>query len=104
MKKITARDYAREHRLSLFEVIRKTNRGELRSEIIEERGRKITYILLEEEVKSSAKNQEAQKSDTKKRGKGFDETGLYKRLESMEEEIRALRKIIEKCCEEKEKK
>ncbi len=102
VKKITARDYAREHRISLFEVIQKANRKELLSEIVEEKGRKVTYILLEEEGKSSEeKNQQTKKSDTPQEGKGFDETRLYKQLESMKEEIRALRKIIEKYCEER---
>ena len=101
MKKIPARDYAREHRISLFEVIRKANRGELRSEIIEEKGHKVTYILLEEEGKSSEENRQKKKSETKQEGKDFDETRLYKQLESMEEEIRTLRKMIEKCCEKR---
>ena len=101
VKKITARDYAREHRISLFEVIQKANRKELLSEIVEEKGRKVTYILLDEEEKSSENNRQKKKSDTKQEGKDFDETRLYKQLESMKEEIRALRKIIEKCCEER---
>jgi hypothetical protein len=47
MEKIPVREYARRHRMSLFEVIKKINNEELKAETVEENGRKIQYVLLE---------------------------------------------------------
>ncbi|ADV46715.1 hypothetical protein [Nitratifractor salsuginis] len=58
MEKIPVREYARRHRMSLFEVIKKINNEELKGETVEENGRKVQYVLLEtpsDEVKKEPK-------------------------------------------------
>ena len=41
--------YAAKHRLSIYTVIQKVNRGELPSTVEEKDGKKVTYVLLTEE-------------------------------------------------------
>ena len=47
MEKITAREYARRHRKSLFEVIKMIQQGTLQGEQLEENGRNVQYVFVD---------------------------------------------------------
>jgi citrate lyase gamma subunit len=48
MEKVRIKSYAITHKLSIFNVMKMVKSGKLKSEIIEENGKEITYILLDE--------------------------------------------------------
>lgn len=50
MKKVTIKEYAVKHKLSIFNVMKMVRAGKLNSEEREESGKKSMYILLDEEI------------------------------------------------------
>jgi len=55
MQKVTIKTYAVSHKLSIFNVMKMVKSGKLKSEIIEEDGKEITYILLDEKIEDEIK-------------------------------------------------
>ncbi len=97
MRRMKLREYAREKRLSLFEVVKKIQKGELHSEQVEENGLLVQYILLEEDETAPSKAQEP----TQKRTEAGDGRDPYmEELEQLRKEVAQLRKLIESCCGE----
>jgi len=47
MEKLRIKSYAVKHKLSIFNVMKMVKSGKLKSEIIEENGKEITYILID---------------------------------------------------------
>ena len=50
MQQITIKAYAVKHKLSIFNVMKMVKSGKLKTEIVEENGKEITYILLDEAI------------------------------------------------------
>jgi regulator of PEP synthase PpsR (kinase-PPPase family) len=50
MQKITIKAYAVKHKLSIFNVMKMARSGKLKTEIVEENEKEITYILLDEAI------------------------------------------------------
>jgi len=48
MEKVTVKEYARRHKLSIYNVIKMTREGKLKSEKVEENGKEVVYILIDE--------------------------------------------------------
>ncbi len=48
MQQITIKAYAVKHKLSIFNVVKMVKSGKLKTEIVEENEKNITYILLDE--------------------------------------------------------
>jgi len=48
MKRLSIKEYARKHKLSIYNVIKMTRTGELQSATVEEEGKEVVYILLDE--------------------------------------------------------
>ncbi|MDX1295294.1 MAG: hypothetical protein R3302_03450 [Sulfurimonadaceae bacterium] len=65
--RITVEKYAAQNRESIFKVLKRVNSGELRSEVEEKEGKKITYIILsgEEPAKPVEKEPEETITDYK---------------------------------------
>ena len=101
MRKIPAREYARRHKMSLFQVIKKIQNGELRGEQIEENGLKIQYVLLPEEPsESAAKSDKHQKNDEKTNPTPHSgEEKLHAEIRALREELRELKTLMKRCCE-----
>ncbi len=57
MQKITIKAYAVKHKLSIFNVMKMLKSGKLKTEIIEENGKEITYILLDEAIEKEIREQ-----------------------------------------------
>ncbi len=101
MERISVKEYARKHKLSLFQVIKKINSGELRSESVEENGSRVQYILLDQDREAPAESETAAKeSENAARRVNPNEERLLLEVQSLRAELRALRKIVEECCKQ----
>ena len=97
---IPAREYARRHRMSLFQVVKQVNEGKLEGETREVDGVKTLYIDVEE-------TEQMQKTMEKKpTEKTADSPALSKKVEVelrlLREEIAALRRQLRECCKSEE--
>jgi len=50
MQKLTIKAYAVKHKLSIFNVVKMVKSGKLKTEIVKEDGKEVTYILLDEDI------------------------------------------------------
>ena len=50
MEKVSLREYAKRKKLSYFDVMKLVRNGKVQSETVEENGKDVPYILLEDEV------------------------------------------------------
>jgi len=50
MQRVTIKAYAVKHKLSIFNVMKMVKSGKLKTEIVEENGKEVTYILMDEAV------------------------------------------------------
>jgi len=55
MEKVTIKAYAVKHKLSIFNVMKMLKSGKLKSEIVEENGKEVTYIVLDEAIEAEVK-------------------------------------------------
>jgi len=99
-EKIPARTYAQRHKLSLFQVIKKINTGELEGEVTEENGRKVQYVLVEEKP-SSPPGEEFRKEAPVAQTSEASQDALLLELKQLRIEVARLRQMVEKCCAEK---
>jgi len=80
--------YAVKHKLSIFNVMKMVTSGKLQSEILNEEGRDVTYILFDEETEKEIRAQIVpleQKEEIK----------IYEELNFLRKEIQRLRKDVE---------
>jgi hypothetical protein len=104
MKRVPAREYARRHKLSLFQVIKKIQNGELRGEQIEENGLKIQYVLLEETAQNGHSSTETEGATPPGRISGespLSTASVVEELRQLRREVVQLRELLERCCFEK---
>ena len=89
MKRVTLREYSKLHKLSYFNVMKMVNGGDVKSEIVQENGKDVAYILIDElqekKVSEAIIKTSAQKLLLK------DENTLLKK------EISRLKSELEKC-------
>ena len=55
MNKVTIKAYAVSHKLSIFNVMKMVKSGKLKSEVTEEEGKEVTYILINDETEEEVK-------------------------------------------------
>ena len=48
MKKVTLREYSKLHKISYFNVMKMVRGGDVKSEIVHENGKDVSYILIDE--------------------------------------------------------
>ena len=88
MQKLTIKAYAVKHKLSIFNVMKMVKSGKLKTEIVEENEKEITYILLDEtiekEIESSIVPVEKQEEFT-----------LREIVKVLQKEVKLLREEIE---------
>ena len=89
MKKVTLREYAKLYKLSYFNVMKMARNGELKSEIVKEDGKDVSYILLDE-------NLEKEVSDNRIETEGKKLT-LEEENIMLKQEVQRLREALEKC-------
>ncbi len=88
MQKITIKAYAVKHKLSIFNVMKMVKSGKLKTEIVEEEGKEVTYILLDEAIEKEIENSIVH---TKEK----EELMLQEEFKVLKKEMKSLRKEIE---------
>lgn len=87
MERVTLKKYARDHKVSLFNVVKMVKSGELPSETVDEDGKEVTYVLVEQ----SGKEKKIQKCDQSE----TDGTGVEERMAKLEKEMALLRRELD---------
>ena len=88
MKKLTIKTYAVQHKLSIFNVMKMVRSGKLKTEIIEENEKEMTYILLDEAI-------EKEINDGIVPIENQEELTLRERVRALQKEVKLLREEIE---------
>ncbi|MCK5855778.1 MAG: hypothetical protein KAG56_11200 [Sulfurovaceae bacterium] len=89
MEKVTLREYAKRRKLSYFKVMKMVRGGELKSETVNEEGKEVAYILMDDEIeKEITKNMQEQ---------GGKELSLQEENALLKEEILKLKEALERC-------
>ncbi len=89
MKRMTLKQYAVKHKLSLFNVLKMVKNGQLQSETVEENGKEVTYVLPNEA-------KDTQKSvDTKQPEPALSDDEMKKLLLSLQDEVSRLRHEVD---------
>jgi hypothetical protein len=57
LERITIKAYAVKHKLSIFNVMKMVKSGKVKSEIFNEKGREVTYILFDEDTEREIREQ-----------------------------------------------
>ncbi len=91
MRKISVKQYAKEHKKSIFEVIKMIQKGELKSEEATVAGIKTRYIILED-------NLQPKKSLQKDKTEENLTNSLKIEIIKLQQEINQLKNIIQECC------
>jgi len=86
MQKMTLKQYAAKHKMSLFNVVKMVQSGALKSESVEENGKEVTYVLVDPSETASNKN----KKDTAKKTETTQE-----RVTRLEDEVARLRRELD---------
>ena len=91
MKRITIKAYAVKHKLSMFNVIKMVKSGALKSEVVPENGRDVTYILYEDESDNTVveKSTPPAEKEVPRTAEMSDE------LKALKEEVQLLRHEVE---------
>ena len=100
MKKIKAREYARQQRISLFQVIKKLQKGELKGEQVEENGLAVQYVYLPDEADDG---EEAGTSSppSEPTPAQVSREELAREIRLLRDEVRRLGELVKRCCTEK---
>jgi len=88
MKKVTIKAYAVKHKLSIFNVMKMVKSGKLKSEVLEEEGKEVTYILLDDAIE-----EEIKKGIVTIEKKG--EAKLREEVKMLRDEVKLLRAELE---------
>jgi uncharacterized small protein (DUF1192 family) len=88
MKRATIKEYARTHKLSIYNVIKMTREGKVKTETVEENGKEIVYILLDDEVEAELSEEIILQNPPK---------SLKEENAMLKAEIKRLKKELEKC-------
>ena len=94
MERITIKAYAVKHKLSIFNVMKMLKSGKVQSEVFNEKGREVTYILFDEETEKEIKEQIVpieQKEDLMLRE---EIKFLRKEIQLLREDVEVLKKKI----------
>ncbi|MCF6244463.1 MAG: hypothetical protein L3J43_05450 [Sulfurovum sp.] len=89
MQKITMKAYAVQHKLSIFNVMKMVKSGTLKSETVEEDGKEILYILLDDETEETIKKGIVSLTNNAPHAK------LEADIRALQSEVQILRKEIE---------
>lgn len=88
MERISIKAYAVKNKLSIFNVMKMVKSGKLQSEIFNEKGREITYILYDEESEKAIREQILPVENRK-------DSKIDQMLTELKAEVKLLRKEVE---------
>jgi len=94
MEKVTIKTYAVTHKLSIFNVMKMVKSSQLKTEVIKENDKEITYIILDDEIEKKIKNSIVPIEN--QRDESLEETVklLQKEVKILREELEVLKKKI----------
>ena len=87
MERMSIKTYAARNKLSMFNVVKMIKAGKLKSETVEEAGKEVTYILVEEEDRSSAKERRVQEEEAKE--------SIETKVARLEQEVAILKRELD---------
>ena len=88
MEKISIKAYAIKHKLSIFNVMKMLKSGKLKSTVIEEEGKEITYIILDKETEKEVQSSIVPISER-------ESATLHKELRELRTELQQLKSEVE---------
>ena len=94
MERMTIKAYAVKHKLSIFNVMKMVKSGKVRSEVFQEKGREVTYILYDEESEKEIQEQIVPIENKKEMHMAEELKQLKQEVQFLRQEIEALKKVI----------
>ena len=88
MQRMLLKRYAIKHKMSIFEVIKAVKSGRLRSETVEEDGKEVTYILVDDESETGTSNESLQQPKEESYAE------LKAEIETLKGEVKLLKREI----------
>jgi Cft2 family RNA processing exonuclease len=88
MERMTLKAYAVKHKLSIFNVMKMLKSDKVKSEVFQEKGREVTYILYDEESEREIEEQIIPIENK-------EEVQVLETLRVLTQEVQALRKEVE---------
>jgi uncharacterized protein YlxW (UPF0749 family) len=89
MEKLSIKAYAVKHKLSIFNVMKMVKSSKLKSMVIEENGKEITYIILDTETEKEVQESIVPLSER-------ESATLHKELRELRAELQQLKSEVEK--------
>lgn len=89
MARMTLKQYAVKHKLSLFNVVKMVKSGQLQSETVEEDGKEVTYILPQD-TETSQKNPKEESQEI-----SLSNEEMQKLVLSLQDEVTRLRREMD---------
>ena len=94
MERITIKAYAVKHKLSIFNVMKMVKSGKVKTEVFNEKGRDVTYILFDEETEKEIREQIVPVEQKEDHILREEIKFLRKEIQSLREDIEELKKKI----------
>jgi len=92
MYKMTIKEYALKHKLSIFNVVKMTKSGTLATELIKENEKEVLYILLDDVKEEQITEQIITHSEKEPYSLRKENTRLKEEILNLKEEIKELKK------------
>jgi hypothetical protein len=94
LEKITIKAYAVKHKLSIFNVMKMVKSGKVKSEVFNEEGREVTYILFDEETEREIREQIVPMEQKKDLMLSEELKFLRKEIQLLKEDVAELKKKL----------
>ncbi|WP_295417715.1 hypothetical protein [Sulfurovum sp.] len=94
MQRMTMKAYAIKHKLSIFNVMKMTKSGKLKTDIVEENGKEITYILLDDAIEKDVEEGIVPMEERDETMLKMEVMTLKKEVQHLKEEIEELKKRL----------
>jgi hypothetical protein len=88
MEKVTIKTYAVKHKLSIFNVMKMVKGGKVKTEVIEENGKEVTYIVQDKTIEKETRDEIIPIEEMK-------DINLKGEIKSLSDEVKLLRAEIE---------
>lgn len=94
MERMTIKAYAVKHKLSIFNVMKMVKSGKVRSEVFQEKGREVTYILYDDESEKEIEEQIMPIENKEESSMAEELSQLKQEVQWLRKEVEALKKVI----------
>ncbi len=94
MEKLTIKAYAARHKLSIFNVVKMTKSGKIPTETVNENGKEVVYILIDDAIENEVKKGIVKEDSQEPYSLRKENDRLKKEVQKLKEEIAALKKSV----------